>query len=365
MAHFQILLAPALAVMGIAFLFNLVLHRVVDRRSREYAIGLLFGGAIVIGMTNPLVLAEGFIFDTRSLLLGAAVVYGGPIAGLIAMAFGLVCRFWIGGAGLPAGIVGLVMAYGLAILCAKWINPLIRSQYLADAALGLVVSLSIFALFALPLEIALSLIGSVGPKLFLSNIVGMVVLGIVFRRELALEKARMQLQDDATRDPLTNLLNRRGLQSVVERRRFNPRVGQAMLYFDVDNFKSINDSYSHDIGDAVLEVIASRINENLRDDAIFARQGGDEFSIYLPEIGQGDVKAVAERICDLIGQDALIVRGQSVKASISLGGYWSRANFGLDELIKRADAQLRLAKSAGKNRTQIAFDPKSAIASVA
>lgn len=365
MAHFHILLAPALAVMGIAFLFNLVLHRVVECRSREYAIGLLFGGAIVISMANPLSLAEGFIFDTRSLLLGAAVVYGGPLAGLIALAFGFLYRIWIGGAGLPAGIGSLMMAYGLAYFCARRISPLIRNQYLADAVLGAAVSLSIFSLFVLPFDKALGLVGSVGPELFLGDIVGMVLLGIVFRRELALEKTRMQLQADATRDPLTKLLNRRGLESVVERRRFNPRVGQAMLYFDVDNFKSINDSYNHDIGDAVLEVIASRIDENLRGDAILARQGGDEFSIYLPEIGQADVKAVAERVCDLIGHDALIVRGQSVKASISLGGYWSRVNLGLDELIKRADAQLRLAKSAGKNRTKIAFDPMSAMASVA
>ena len=365
MAHFQILLAPALAVMGIAFLFNLVLHRVSDGRYRQYSFGLLFGCAIVIGMTNPLTLGDGLIFDTRSLFLGAAVAYGGPVAGLIAMVIGLACRLWIGGAGLPAGLVGLFLAYGLAFAFIRWIRPRIRNPHLADASLGIVISFSILALFVLPLDIALGLVGTVGPKLIVSNVVGMVILGIVFRRELSLEKARLQLQEEATRDPLTSLLNRRGLKVIVERRRFNPRVGQAMLYFDVDYFKSINDTYGHDTGDAVLEVIASRINENLREDAVFARHGGDEFSIYLPEIAQGDVKAVADRICNLIGKNALVVRGQAVKASISLGGYWSRMDHGLEELINLADTQLRLAKRAGKNRSQIAFDPKSAMASVA
>ncbi len=365
MAHLQLLLAPAFAVMGIAFLFNLVLRRFADSRYRETVFGLMFGGAIVIGMTNPMQFGEGIIFDPRSLLIGAAVTFVGPLAGLIAAGIGVICRVFIGGAGLPAGVLGIVLAYPLAILCVKWVVPRFKTPWLGDAAFGMCLTLTIFALYALPFEVANRLITSFAPMLLVSNVIGMIILGFVFRREIALEKRRLELEEHATRDPLTNLLNRRGLQTVARGRRFNPRIGQAVLYFDVDNFKQINDRHGHDIGDAVLEVIATRINDNLRSDAIFARQGGDEFSIYLTDVAEGDVGAIADRICGLVGENALAVCGKQIRASISMGGYWSKLNHGLDELLRRADAQLLLAKQAGKNRAQVAFDPKSSLVSVA
>ena len=365
MHFFQLLLAPTLAVMGIAFLYNLLLQRFSRSRYREWAFGLMFGIAIVIGMTNPINLGPGLIFDTRTLLLGAAVAFAGPVAGIIAMSIGMACRLWIGGAGLGAGLVGLASAYLLAVAYVRWVRPKIRLPILSDAMLGLTVSLSIFSIFMVPFEIAMSLLGMIAPTLTVSNVVGMVLLGLVFRREISMEQRRAELEKHATRDPLTNLLNRRGLQTVARTRTFNPHVGQAMLYFDVDNFKQINDRHGHDIGDAVLEVIAKRINDNLRGGAIFARHGGDEFSVYLPDVAERDVRGIANRICNLVSENDLAVDGFQISASISMGAYWSKANHGLDELIRRADAQLLLAKQAGKNRARVAYDPKSTLVSVA
>ncbi|WP_333714747.1 diguanylate cyclase [Yoonia sp.] len=365
MAQLQLLLSPILAVFGIAFVFNLVLHGYGRSRYRDVAFGGMFGMALVIGMTNPLYLDEGLIFDPRSVLIATATVFAGPVAGVTALGIGLVCRVIIGGAGVYAGLAGLVAAYLLALAYMRWLRPRFQSTMVADAALGLAVTPALLAIFLLPFDVALDLLPVVAPVLTISNVVGAVVLGLLFRREIALQDHRLELETHAIRDPLTNLLNRRGLQAQADRRRFNPRVGQAMLYFDVDNFKQINDSHGHDIGDTVLEVIAKRITESLRPGAIFARHGGDEFSVYLTEVTEGDLGGIAERLCLQVNQRPLSIADLQVRTSISMGGFWSKECYSLDELIRRADAQLLMAKRAGKNCLHLAYDPKSTLVSAA
>jgi diguanylate cyclase len=354
-----------LAILGIAFVYHLVLQGYGGSRYRGVAFGGMFGVALVIGMTSPLYLDEGLIFDPRSLLIGAATAFAGPVAGLTAMGIGLAGRAVIGGAGVYADLAGLVAAYLLALGYLRWLRPGFKNTVAADAALGLAITPALLAVFLLPQNVAMDILPALAPAVTISNVAGSVALGLVFRRELALQEHRLELERHASRDPLTNLLNRRGLQAQAEGRRFNPHVGQAMLYFDVDNFKQINDRHGHDIGDSVLEVIAKRITENLRPGAIFARHGGDEFSVYLTEVTEGDLNGIAERLCSQVSQHPLSIADLQVKTSISMGGFWSKECYSLDELIRRADAQLLMAKQAGKNCLHLAYDPKSTLVSAA
>lgn len=365
MLQFQVLLTPVVAMMGLAFMLNVMLRKFHETWSEQYVFGLMFGAIMVLGMTYPISLGEGLIFDTRTLLLAAAVVFVGPTAGFIAMLCGMICRVVIGGSGMIAGLVGLGLAFCLATIWYYFIRSHFKNRPLADASFGLFITSSIVALFVLPREIATALFFQIAPVLAICNALGMVAIGWVFRREIDLWQQSKILEEQAKRDPLTNLLNRRGLDMQMERARFDAKCGHAMFYFDIDNFKTINDTHGHDAGDAALAIIAARIKENLRSDAIFARHGGDEFSIYMPSVKEGDVKTVANRLGNLISKDLFEHQGATFATTISIGGYWTKSATPMNIMLDRADAQLLLAKQAGKNRSQIQYDRPNQLSSVA
>ncbi len=355
MSQFQILLTPVIALMSLAFLFNIVLRRFHGTRFEAPAFGVLFGTAIVVGMINPIALGDGLIFDTRTLLIGSAIAFAGPVAGVVALGFGIVCRILLGGAGVVSGVVGLLLAFGLAVGFQRYIRHRITYPIAGDIAFAVVITTSITALFVLPHEIAVPLFWKIAPTLLLCNIVGVVAIGLVFRREQRNFETTKALENHASRDPLTNLLNRRGLDRQVGESQFDAKSGHALFFFDVDNFKNINDSYGHEAGDATLAIIALRLKNSLREDAIFARHGGDEFSIYLPSVNAADVEGIAKRLCGLVANRPIERGGASFDASISMGAFWSRVHCPLQEMINQADAQLLIAKKKGKNRAQVVF----------
>jgi diguanylate cyclase len=365
MLQFQILLAPVIALMGLAFLFSAVLRRFHGSKLEPYAFGVLFGVTAVIGMINPLIIGEGLIFDTRTLLTGAAVAYAGPIAGLVTVSFALVCRIIIGGAGVYAGIAGLGMAIVLALGWTHLMRDRIRNKVVGDALLGLAITPAILGLFVLPYELAMTLMVSILPTLLICNILGAMALGFVFRREMRYFKNSQKLAEYAQTDPLTQLLNRRGLDIEVEAVSFDRDLGHALFYFDIDNFKAINDTFGHDAGDAALTIIASRLKQSIRDDASFARHGGDEFSIYMPSLHIDDVEVIAKRLCTLIADRPITHKEHTFDMSISVGGYWTKEDRRLQDMIDRADAQLLLAKADGKNAAQVAFSDNGNYAAVA
>jgi len=266
---------------------------------------------------------------------------------------------------MQAGVVGLVLAFVIAVVWSRYVSPHVKNRVVADALLGCVATASIVALFILPYETAISIIRSIIPTLILCNIFGTIAVGLVFRREVRHALKTRALEVHASTDPLTNLLNRRGFETSSSRTKYDPRNGHALFYFDVDNFKGINDRYGHDAGDAALAIIASRISDNLRQGSIFSRQGGDEFSIYMPSICQSDVQCVADRICRIIADDPFQHDGKQFKTAISMGSYWTKAHADLGDMIDRADTQLLLAKRAGKNRAQVLYDDDGKLQAVA
>ncbi|OHT82545.1 hypothetical protein BKG68_21120 [Mycobacteroides saopaulense] len=157
----------------------------------------------------------------------------------------------------------------------------------------------------------------------------------------------------ANRDPLTGLLNRRGMQAMFElalgRRPDPPTV--VVMVADVDRFKELNDAYGHEAGDRTLQAIADMLFVNTRDDDIAARIGGDEFMVVTFVDQVGDIAAITERIRNApLGADAPDV-------SLSLGVAWSATNtedFNFESLVRRADFQLYEAKRARTPRGSVA-----------
>jgi diguanylate cyclase (GGDEF)-like protein len=122
---------------------------------------------------------------------------------------------------------------------------------------------------------------------------------------------------DALRDPLTSVLNRRGFE-----KEGNALVRAydrgAVLYIDLNQFKSINDRFGHQAGDALLKAFGHRLEFCLRPEDILGRLGGDEFAIVLPGINVDDARHVAGRLVQT-ASEAYIIQGQEIKCTASVG----------------------------------------------
>jgi diguanylate cyclase len=171
------------------------------------------------------------------------------------------------------------------------------------------------------------------------------------RVALDLTVANDKLARLASRDPLTGLLNRRAFADQFEllarkARRHGDLV--ALLLLDADHFKSINDTFGHDVGDRVLMHIASVVSAMSGEDAVVGRLGGEEFGVAFS--GRSDAATQAERVRAAIQASALWQGDQRVSLTVSAGAVDAEASHPLAELMRIADKALYAAKAGGRNR---------------
>ena len=173
---------------------------------------------------------------------------------------------------------------------------------------------------------------------------------------IALENARLHavVREQAVTDPLTELANRRRFMSALgtELQRA-ARFGQsvALVLADLDNFKSVNDTFGHQTGDRVLTAFADVLRERVRDIDLAARLGGEEFAILLPETDVAGGERLAERLRDAVERLRLPEEDGApvtITASFGVAAYPESANAA--DLLAAADAALYAAKLRGKNR---------------
>ena len=179
-------------------------------------------------------------------------------------------------------------------------------------------------------------------------------------------EARAQLQYQATHDRLTGLLNRRAFEDALGRAVSNAQAKGAalvLMYLDLDGFKFINDSLGHGIGDLLLPAVGKRLSGCLRESAILARVGGDEFAIIL----EGDKDAVAGCARKLLEslEAPFVIRGYELFVSASIG-ICCYPDDCLDPitLVQHADTAMYRAKHSGKSRYCF-FTAEMAAASIA
>ncbi len=157
----------------------------------------------------------------------------------------------------------------------------------------------------------------------------------------------------AERDALTGLYNRRRFED--ELARFlkesdrHQRQG-ALLFFDLDEFKYINDTFGHRAGDSVLIRVAGEVGALTRKNEIFSRLGGDEFGVLMPDATEDDAMHLAERIVRAVSQIPFRLEGQNLRLTTSLGiAHYPKNASNAEDLIAHADAAMYQAKETGKN----------------
>jgi len=194
-------------------------------------------------------------------------------------------------------------------------------------------------------------------------------IGIYFYRRLSLinkkmKKLQHKLIEQANRDPMTNLYNRRHLYDVasdlvkISKREKND-IGIIML--DIDNFKQINDIYGHAIGDKVIKTLAKVLIAHTRESDIISRFGGEEFVLLLPNTNKKGSYKIASNIRGLVQNEIInIDKETNINFTISLGVdnvmYEDKS---IDESLNRADKALYKAKENGKNQVSIFNDGSS------
>ncbi len=158
----------------------------------------------------------------------------------------------------------------------------------------------------------------------------------------------------AAHDPLTGVLNRRAVLDQLSRElaRVGRREGGGLSigYFDIDNFKTINDHHGHQVGDEVLKCMVSVLVANLRTYDILGRLGGDEFLVIAPETSGENTSLLFERMAKCVADLKVKTSAGEVSVTISIGVAEATKTTSLDHLIEAADAAMYNAKHSGRNQ---------------
>jgi diguanylate cyclase (GGDEF)-like protein len=179
----------------------------------------------------------------------------------------------------------------------------------------------------------------------------------VATNRLQLQAANRELQKLSSTDRLTSLYNRGHWEEALRlehARHVRYGTSAALVMFDIDHFKRVNDTYGHQCGDRVIQRVADVVREHTRDADIAGRYGGEEFAVLLPDTDKHGGAMFAERLRAAVEALDVMHEGESIRCTISLGVADMIAP--MDDhktLIERADQALYASKKNGRNRVSV------------
>jgi len=179
--------------------------------------------------------------------------------------------------------------------------------------------------------------------------VGILALPLAYfggRSNLALYQAKCEAERSSLTDPLTGLMNRRAFMRMSE---CEGGVQQALVVFDIDRFKRINDTHGHQVGDVVICQVAEALQSVLGASGEVARVGGEEFALLAPPSAYDDliIKLIALR--ERVEATPIAIEGGTIRTTISAGLALRAPGESFANLYRRADQALYAAKKAGRN----------------
>jgi diguanylate cyclase (GGDEF)-like protein len=320
----------------------------MDKRLMAYTAAAMYGGAALDGAI------EGLLPGDPSFALAPVFVAIAIATALVAFGPRLPRRVLA-----PLGPLGIALiAYALSATpgagdgAILYIWPVLWMTFFfarrgAIAAVAFVGVLHALTLLSLPA--ASSYPGRWVDVMVSVSVVAVVILTLVQRNELLLS----DLAGEARTDALTGLLNRRGFDERASLELAHARreaLSVAVVAFDLDYFKRINDEWGHETGDRVLVRTAVLLAAETRDIDVLARLGGEEFAVLLPGVGGAGARAFAERVrLALAREDS----SGLPRVRASAGVLAEVAPMSLEAMMQRADSALYKAKRAGRDRTEI------------
>jgi len=168
---------------------------------------------------------------------------------------------------------------------------------------------------------------------------------------VVIEMINKKLTYISERDPLTDTLNRRSFfalsENMLEQNEHKP---MSIVAMDLDHFKAINDNYGHGVGDDVLKAYVSTVTHIIRENDLFARIGGEEFVLLLPNTEQQKAMAIAERLRLAIAELNPIQQDKTKQVTCSFGIRTVSDSSNLSQVLKQADNALYQAKASGRNK---------------
>lgn len=165
-----------------------------------------------------------------------------------------------------------------------------------------------------------------------------------------------ELESMAMVDALTGLTNRRYMEMTLQARIYQVQRyewSHGLLFMDIDNFKQVNDTYGHDMGDAVLRLVARTMLSNARASDMPGRWGGEEFTVIADNAAAADLPAIADRYRLLIGKSSVRAGDAPLSVTVSVGATIIRADDTVESLVKRADSLMYQSKRSGKNTVTV------------
>jgi diguanylate cyclase (GGDEF)-like protein/PAS domain S-box-containing protein len=185
----------------------------------------------------------------------------------------------------------------------------------------------------------------------------MILNSILEHYALSLMNLRLHktLENQSIRDPLTGLFNRRYLDESLRREMFRCKrhgASTGLIMMDVDHFKAYNDTFGHEVGDAILKELAAFLQNHTRDEDILCRYGGDEFILLMPDSNLANARRRAEQLCALV-RDALRITHEGIthQLTLSLGASaFPESGPTMEAAQNAADAALYQAKQQGRDR---------------
>jgi diguanylate cyclase (GGDEF)-like protein len=178
----------------------------------------------------------------------------------------------------------------------------------------------------------------------------------IFLVALVREQSEMAHRAAAAVDMLTGLATRRAFLDKAQRDLVDCRdrcAPLALMMFDLDHFKAVNDNHGHAVGDQVLRTFAQVARGALRTNDFIGRLGGEEFAIVMPGTSMRAAGHIANRIRRAFAESRIVINGKTISATISGGIASAEGDMTLEQLLSTADAALYRAKAKGRNRIEL------------
>jgi diguanylate cyclase (GGDEF)-like protein len=186
------------------------------------------------------------------------------------------------------------------------------------------------------------------------NIIGAAEVFSDISSKEAKDQRLMELERISMLDQLTQIANRLYLERELEARFAESKSCGSqfgLLFMDVDNFKSVNDTYGHETGDIVLKFVAATLNSNSRPYDLYGRWGGEEFIGVVRNVGPKELEEIGERLCRLVAESFTCnAEGKRIQVTMSVGATLVSEKDTISTLVQRADALMYQSKAQGKNR---------------